>query len=218
MRLLPDKATCKACEAALWGYQCGRADERLAVAPASPAAPSRSVQHLVNQWQAAWLSTQDISRDSEADLVRRIEALIFPAALILHCSCGAACTPDEYVAHRAMGHDAPAALRDEAERSVRTYRDRWCEKCGVAHRFFTGWTTAGSKDDQLPNMQTERHSVSETLPQMAAGSAAAPKAECDLAQARDATEENYGSPIAATTPPSTSAHAFKPIDNNPWIL
>lgn len=85
-------------------------------APASPAAPSRSVQHLVNQWQAAWLSTQDISRDSEADLVRRIEALIFPVAPILHCSCGAACTPDEYAAHRAMGHDAPAALRDEAER------------------------------------------------------------------------------------------------------
>ena len=70
--LLPDKATCKACEAALWGYQCGRADERLAVAPASPTAP------------------------------------------ILHCSCGAACTSDEYAAHRAMGHDAPAAIRDEA--------------------------------------------------------------------------------------------------------
>lgn len=38
-----------------------------------------------------------------------------PAAPVLHCSCGVACTPEEYEAHRAMGHDAPAALRDEAE-------------------------------------------------------------------------------------------------------
>lgn len=79
------------------------------------------------------------------------------------------------------------------------------------HKYFTGWTTAGSKDDQLPNMQAEQHSVPETLPQMAAGSPAAPEAECDLAQARDATEENHESPIAATTPPSTLAKAA-PID------
>lgn len=41
-----------------------------------------------------------------------------PAAPVLHCSCGAACTPDEYAAHRAMGHDAPAAL---------TSSDAWTE-------------------------------------------------------------------------------------------
>lgn len=48
---------------------------------AAPAAPARSVQHLVNQWQAAWVSTQDISRDPETDLVRRIEAYVSPVAL-----------------------------------------------------------------------------------------------------------------------------------------
>lgn len=34
--LLPDRATCKACESAVWGYQCGRADERSAASLQPP--------------------------------------------------------------------------------------------------------------------------------------------------------------------------------------
>jgi len=35
---------------------------------------AKTAQHVANKWQAAWVSTQDISRDSESDLVQRIEA------------------------------------------------------------------------------------------------------------------------------------------------
>jgi hypothetical protein len=45
----------------------------------------------------------------ESREVREAAAPASPAAPVLHCSCGAACTPDEYEAHRAMGHDTSVA-------------------------------------------------------------------------------------------------------------
>lgn len=48
---------------------------------------ARTVQHLLNQWQATWLSAQVISRDSEADLARRIKTFMADNASIGDAGC-----------------------------------------------------------------------------------------------------------------------------------
>lgn len=95
--LLPDKATCNACEAAVWGYQCGRADERSDAAPASPAAlgeQSNASRSVLDEIESALLSINNGVSPQVA--VGQVFAIIN--------------------SERAKLNAAPAALRDDADR------------------------------------------------------------------------------------------------------
>jgi|SRR6185369_8169159 len=59
----------------------------------------------------------------------------------------------------------------------RLYRTRYCDHCQMDHNYFIGW----SDDDKMSNLQSEQHSVSQTLSEVDSGSNAAAKAQVDPA-------------------------------------
>lgn len=77
---------------------CSGAARFIGMSAAASFTSVQSAQHLVNQWQAAWVSTQDISRDSETDLVRRIEVML--AAKSADSSTSARAAAEEWFVKR----------------------------------------------------------------------------------------------------------------------